>query len=161
MKFCVVCINSRSYVCCSECYVVSNECDERTVVYFGSFFFRGERLHPVPPNGYSLRVVGVPQSRGTEQIVSTLSCLSGGPGPQFFGSQSCDPAAWLALLAGDIEPNPGPKPTLKTLLHKLTQSPTLAKYINSPVQSSPPSLSPAHSPPNSLTSVYHSRTEPI
>ena len=35
-------------------------------------------------NGYSLRVDGVPQSRGTVQIVSTLSCLSGGPGPQFF-----------------------------------------------------------------------------
>ena len=24
LKFCVVCINSRRYVCCSECYVVSN-----------------------------------------------------------------------------------------------------------------------------------------
>ena len=43
-----------------------------------------------------------------------------------------------------------PKPTLKTLLH------TLTKYTNSPVQpsqSSPPSLSPAHSPPNSPTFV--------
>ena len=30
MKFCVVCINVRRYVCCSECYVVSNECDEPT-----------------------------------------------------------------------------------------------------------------------------------
>ena len=28
LKFCVVCINSRRYVCCSECDVVSNECDE-------------------------------------------------------------------------------------------------------------------------------------
>ena len=28
MKFCVVCINSRRYVCCSECDVVSNECNE-------------------------------------------------------------------------------------------------------------------------------------
>ena len=28
LKFCVVCINSRRYVCCGECYVVSNECDE-------------------------------------------------------------------------------------------------------------------------------------
>ena len=26
LKFCVVCINSRRYVCCSECNVVSNEC---------------------------------------------------------------------------------------------------------------------------------------
>ena len=30
MKFCVVCINCRMYVCCSECIVVSNECNERT-----------------------------------------------------------------------------------------------------------------------------------
>ena len=28
LKFCVVCINSRRYVCCSECNVVSNECNE-------------------------------------------------------------------------------------------------------------------------------------
>ena len=28
LKLCVVCINGRRYVCCSECYVVSNECDE-------------------------------------------------------------------------------------------------------------------------------------
>ena len=77
--------------------------------------------------------------------------------PVFLGSQSCDPTSWLAerqLLVGDIESNPGPKPTLKTLLYTLTQSPTLNKYTNSPVQpsqSSPPSLSPAHSPPNSPT----------
>ena len=30
LKFCVVCINGRRYVCCSECNVVSNECDEFT-----------------------------------------------------------------------------------------------------------------------------------
>ena len=30
LKFCVMCINSRRYVCCGECYVVSNECDEPT-----------------------------------------------------------------------------------------------------------------------------------
>ena len=24
LKFCVVCINGQMYVCCSECYVVSN-----------------------------------------------------------------------------------------------------------------------------------------
>ena len=54
-KFCVVCINGRRYVCCGECYVVSNECDEPTscleqpivahcceVMYFGCFDFRGE-----------------------------------------------------------------------------------------------------------------------
>ena len=28
LKFCFVCINGRRYVCCSECDVVSNECDE-------------------------------------------------------------------------------------------------------------------------------------
>ena len=28
LKFCVVCVNSRRYVCCSEYDVVSNECDE-------------------------------------------------------------------------------------------------------------------------------------
>ena len=50
LKFCVVCINSRMYVCCSECDVVSNECNEPTsclvqpigahcceVMYFGCF----------------------------------------------------------------------------------------------------------------------------
>ena len=30
LKFCVVCINSRRYVCCSECNFVSNECNEPT-----------------------------------------------------------------------------------------------------------------------------------
>ena len=55
LKFCVVCINSRRYVCCSECDVVSNECNEPTsclvqpigahcceVMHFGCFGFRGE-----------------------------------------------------------------------------------------------------------------------
>ena len=54
LKFCVVCINSRRYVCCSECDVISNECNEPTsclvqpisahcceVMYFGCFGFRG------------------------------------------------------------------------------------------------------------------------
>ena len=30
LMFCVVCINGRRYVCCSECYVVSNERVEPT-----------------------------------------------------------------------------------------------------------------------------------
>ena len=30
LKFCVVCINSRRYICCSECDGVSNECNEPT-----------------------------------------------------------------------------------------------------------------------------------
>ena len=55
LKCYVVCINGRRYVCCGECYVVSNECDDPTsclvqpigahcceVVYFGCFGFRGE-----------------------------------------------------------------------------------------------------------------------
>ena len=55
LKFCVVCINCRRYVWCSECDVVSNECNEPTsclvqrigahcceVMYFGCFGFRGE-----------------------------------------------------------------------------------------------------------------------
>ena len=55
LKFCVVCINGRMYVCCSECNVVSNECDEPTsclvqpigtyggeVVYFWCVCVRGE-----------------------------------------------------------------------------------------------------------------------
>ena len=55
LKFCVVCIDGRRYVCCSACDVVSNECNEPTsclvqpivahcceVMYFGCFGFRGE-----------------------------------------------------------------------------------------------------------------------
>ena len=55
LRFCVVCTNSRRYVSCSECDVVSNECNEPTsclvqpigahcceVMYFGCFGFRGE-----------------------------------------------------------------------------------------------------------------------
>ena len=30
LMLCVVCIHGRMYVCCSECNVVSNECDEPT-----------------------------------------------------------------------------------------------------------------------------------
>ena len=55
LKFCVVCIVGRRYVCCSECNVVSNECNEPTsclvqsigshcceVMYFVCIGFRGE-----------------------------------------------------------------------------------------------------------------------
>ena len=31
LKFCVVCINRQRHVCCSECNVVSNECNEPTI----------------------------------------------------------------------------------------------------------------------------------
>ena len=27
LKFCGMCINGRRYVCCGECYAVSDECD--------------------------------------------------------------------------------------------------------------------------------------
>ena len=30
LKFCIGCIDGRRYVCCSECNVVSNECNEPT-----------------------------------------------------------------------------------------------------------------------------------
>ena len=69
------------------------------------------------------------------------------PGPPvFWGSQSYDPRGALA----DMILNTGSicscgKTNTKTLLHSLT------KYTNSQVQSS--SLSPAHSPPTSPTSV--------
>ena len=49
LKFCVVCINGRRYVCCDECYGVSNECNVQPigthggeVMYFGCFGFRGD-----------------------------------------------------------------------------------------------------------------------
>ena len=55
LKFCVVCIYGRRYLCCSESYVVSDECDEPTpclvqpIVAHGGeimlllvFCFRGE-----------------------------------------------------------------------------------------------------------------------
>ena len=55
LKFCVVFIDGRKYVCCSECNVVSNECNEPTSrlvqhigvhasegMYFWCFCFKGE-----------------------------------------------------------------------------------------------------------------------
>ena len=55
LKFCIVCIYGRGYVCCSKCDVVSNECNEPTsclvqpigehcceVMYFGCVCFRNE-----------------------------------------------------------------------------------------------------------------------
>ena len=59
LKVSVVCVYGRRYVCCGECYVVSNEGDEPTsclaqpivahcceVMYFGCFDFRGELGSP-------------------------------------------------------------------------------------------------------------------
>ena len=55
LKLCVVCIDGRRYVCCSECNVVPNDCNEPTscfvppigthggeVMYFRCVCFRGE-----------------------------------------------------------------------------------------------------------------------
>ena len=55
LKFCVVCIDGRRYVCCSECNVIYYECNELTscivqpigthgdeIMYFGCVCFRGE-----------------------------------------------------------------------------------------------------------------------
>ena len=54
--------------------------------------------------------------------------------PVFWGSQPCVPAAWLAerlLLAGDIESNPGPRPTLNSAINdnKIPQIWKLANII--------------------------------
>ena len=100
----------------------------------------------------------------TVQIVSTYPASPEARPPSFWGSQPCVPAAWLAerlLLAGDIESNPGPKPTLKTLTHTRTQPPTITKYTNSsiqPPQTRPPPLSLVHHPPKTPTSVQPPKT---
>ena len=79
------------------------------------------------PNGYSLRVVGVPQSRGTVQNVSTLSCLSGGPGPQFFWKpvkrpQSMAGGATAPYGRVQSRTKTNTKILVKTLLHTLTKN---------------------------------------
>ena len=113
LKLCVVCINGRWYVCCGECYVVSNKCDEPTsclvqhigvhcceVMYFGCFGFRGELgflncddvvvvVYPLP---WPLLVGGVRCSRlwSTSQLLrpSGQQCShSGGVCPQIQGRQ--------------------------------------------------------------------------
>ena len=100
----------------------------------------------------------------TVQIVSTYPASQEARPPSFLGIQPCVPAAWLAerlLLAGDIESNPGPTPTLKTLTHTRTQPPTLTKYTNSsiqPPQACPPPLSLVHPPPKTPTSVQPPKT---
>ena len=114
------------------------------------------------PNGYSLLVVGAPQSGG---LFGGILCKLYPPTPPlrrpgrpvFLGSRPCVPAAWLAkrlLLAGDIESNPGPKPTLKTPTHTRTQPPTLTKYTNSSIQ--PPRVRP---PPLSLVHPHLSNPQ--
>ena len=95
------------------------------------------------PNGYSLRVVGVPQSRGTVQMVSTLSCLTRGPGPHFFGKPVMQPrimAGGAPAPCGRHESNPGPKPTLKPFY---THSLNPPHSINALIHQSNP-LNPRH-----------------
>ena len=82
------------------------------------------------PNGYSLRVVGVPQSIG--DCANCIHLYPASPearAHRFLGSQSCDPhsmASGAPALCGRHESNPGPKPTLKTLLkHTHSILPTL------------------------------------
>ena len=81
--------------------------------------------------------------------------------PVFWGSRPCVPAAWLAerlLLAGDIESNPGPKPTLKTPTHTRTQPPTLTKYTNTSIQ--PPRARPPPLPSPPTTQNTHTCPTP-
>ena len=40
LKVCGVCIIDRRYVCCGECYVVSDECDEHTFCLVQPFVAR-------------------------------------------------------------------------------------------------------------------------
>ena len=95
--------------------------------------------------------------RGRHNCANVYPPYPGSPearAPIYLGSQSCNPATWLAerqVLAGHIESNPGLKPTLKALLHSLNPPLTISPI--QPSQSSPPSLSPNHTPPKSPTSV--------
>ena len=69
-----------------------------------------ERILLLAPNGYSLLVVGVPQSGELCKLYPPTPPLRRPGHPVFLGSQPCVPAAWLAerlLLAGGIESNPG------------------------------------------------------
>ena len=86
LKFCVVCINSRRYVCCSECNVVSNECNEPTsclVQPFGThccevmcFGFRGEL-------GFLNCVLPIPWGQGEcwTCVCVLVAVVGRGPGP--------------------------------------------------------------------------------
>ena len=84
------------------------------------------------------------------QIVSTYPTSPEARAPSEASQRPRSMAREAPTPCGRHSVHPGPKPTLKTLLH------TLTKYTKSPFQPSqsfPPSLSPAHSPPN--TPTYH------
>ena len=97
---------------------------------------------------------------GTLQVVPI-------PSTHFLGeaSHATPQHGWRSACSlRETESNPGPKPTLKSLLHTRTKPPTLTKYTNSsvqPPQSSPPSLYQAHSPPKSPTSVQPPKSHPL
>ena len=117
------------------------------------------------PNGYSMLVVGVPQS-GVCSGEHCANCihlprLSGGPAAQFFGeaSRASPQHGWRSAYS--LRETLGPKPTLKTLTHTRTQPPTITKYTNSsiqPPQTRPPPLSLVHPPPKTPTSVQPPKT---
>ena len=65
LKFCVVCIHGRRYVCCSECYVVSNECDEHTLCL----------VQPIGAHGGEVRYLGFTNHVGTRGVLDVcLGC---------------------------------------------------------------------------------------
>ena len=60
LKFCVVCIYGRRYVCCSKCNVVSDECDEHTCL-----------VHPIGTHGGEVIYISCVCFRG---ILGILNC---------------------------------------------------------------------------------------
>ena len=80
----------------------------------------------------------------SQELYPPYPASTGVPGPQFFGEASLATPQhgwWSASsLWETFESNSGPKPTLKILLHTLTQSPTL---INTLIHQSNP-LNPPH-----------------
>ena len=108
-------------------------------------------------------MVGAPQLGGTVQIVSIYLASPEARPPSFLGKPAVRPRGMAGgaptPCAGDIESNPGPKATLKTLSHTRTQPPTLNKYTNLSVQppnpphTCPKPSHPLHQPPHSLPTL--------
>ena len=65
LKFYVVCINGRMYVCCSELYVVSNECDEPTTCL----------VEPIDTHGVELCILGAILVNLVSWIMATSECV--------------------------------------------------------------------------------------
>ena len=97
LKFCVVCINGRRYVCCSECYAVYNGCDEPTPCLVQPIVVVVRLAVHVHLNlGLSPR-----QRPSVCSIDLTLSLWLGGPGKRGVMSQSAQAlrlASFLILL---------------------------------------------------------------